>query len=320
MNDACYSNLWHGRLAHVGEQVTSQIHKHVEGIDRPLRFNPFFKCGTCVPNKMSKQPHSRTNKHKTRNKNKNDKNTDITQVKHPRDHPENMESDNTTEGNPGQYFHMDFGFVRGTGYRVKTENAPTVTSIDGFNSYLIIVDRITRYLWVFLTTSKSPPIEIARSVLQKFKCNNRHRVVRTDQGKELGKSAAFQTMLKEEGFLLEMTGADASAQNAIAESPNKYLGNMMRCVLHAADLGPEYWSFALIHAAFIKNRVPHSYIKKTPFEALTGTKPNLSNLRTFGCRIFAKKPGKRPVKLDYHTSNGIFLGYTYHEKCLLYRR
>ena len=85
-------------------------------------------------------------------------------------------------------------------------------------------------------------------------------------------------MVSNENFHLELTGADVSAQNAVAESPNKYLGNMMQCLLHAADLGPEYWSFALIHAAYIKNRLPHTFINKTPFEAITGTKPDLSNL------------------------------------------
>ena len=77
-------------------------------------------------------------------------------------------------------------------------------------------------------------------------------------------------MVSDEGSTLELTGADASAQNVVAESPNKYLGNMMRCLLHAADLGPEYWSFALTHAAYIKNRLPHSLIKKIQFEAITG--------------------------------------------------
>ena len=46
-------------------------------------------------------------------------------------------------------------------------------------------------------------------------------------------------MLIEEGFNLEVTAEDALAQNVIAEIPNKHLGNMTRCILHAADLGPE---------------------------------------------------------------------------------
>ena len=179
---------------------------------------------------MSKVPHQRTNKHKNTKTYIQDSVIDIepnntdTMAS---DHPAKICNEHKVKINPGQHFAMDFGFVRGSGYRVKREDTPTVTSIDRFNSYLIIVDKATRYIWIFLTASKSPPVEIARSVLRKFKSTKPHRTVRTDQGKELGKSAAFQIMLQEEGFTLELTGADASAQNALAESPNKYLGNMM---------------------------------------------------------------------------------------------
>ena len=62
-------------------------------------------------------------------------------------------------------------------------------------------------------------------------------------------------MVTLEDFTLELTGVDSSAQNSIAESPNKYLAIMMRCLLHSANLGPEYWSHSLIHATYIKNRL-----------------------------------------------------------------
>ena len=81
---------------------------------------------------------------------------------------------------------MDFGFVRGSSYTIKQEDGPTITSKEGYNSYLLIIDRATRYMWVFLTSSKEPPTEIARKVLQKFKSPDTHRIVRTDQGRELG--------------------------------------------------------------------------------------------------------------------------------------
>ena len=38
-----------------------------------------------------------------------------------------------TKGEPGQHFHMDFGFVRGSDYTIKSEDK-TITSIDGYNS------------------------------------------------------------------------------------------------------------------------------------------------------------------------------------------
>ena len=59
-----------------------------------------------------------------------------------------------------------------------------------------------------------------------------------------------------------------------------------------------------------KNRLSHTAINKTPYKAITEEQPDLTNLRTFGCCIFAKKLGKQPTKLDHHTLNAIFLGYT----------
>ena len=316
MNDACLSNLWHGRLAHAGHSIMDTIHNHVIGIDKALKRNPLHKCGSCLPNKMSKSSHKRTAKHKS--KHKTIQVHESTLPPPSEDDPFYMDDPEIASSSAGQHFHMDFGFVWGSEYVVKSENQPTITSIDGYNSYLIIVDRVTRYIWIFLTTSKAPPITIAQKVLNKFKCKNPHRTVRTDQGGELGMSHEFQKMVANENFSLEVTGADASAQNAIAESPNKHLANMMRCLLHAADLGPEYWSFALRHAVYIKNRIPHAFIKKTPYEALTGIKPNITNLRTFGCRVFVRKPGDKPAKLDHHTSNGIFVGYTATTKNVYY--
>ena len=57
---------------------------------------------------------------------------------------------------------------------------------------------------------------------------------------ELELSHKFQNMVGKAGFVLELTGADALTQNTIAESPSKYLANMMQCILHEVDLGPEH--------------------------------------------------------------------------------
>ena len=64
LNNACLRNLWHGQLAHTGEDVMDEIHKHVIGIDKPIKCNLLYKCGSCLPHKTSKQPHKRAAKHK----------------------------------------------------------------------------------------------------------------------------------------------------------------------------------------------------------------------------------------------------------------
>ena len=43
----------------------------------------------------------------------------------------------------GQHLHMDFGFLRGSAFAKKDDTGQTITSIDGFRSYLIVVNRAT---------------------------------------------------------------------------------------------------------------------------------------------------------------------------------
>ena len=108
----------------------------------------------------------------------------------------------------------------------KSKKEKTITSIDGYNSYLIIVDRSTRYTWIFLQSSKEPPINAIKILLTKFKTTQPHRTVRIDQGGELGGYAAFKELLAGDdmGFSLELTGVDAPAQNGRCENPNRVYG------------------------------------------------------------------------------------------------
>ena len=90
--------------------------------------------------------------------------------------------------------------------------------------------------------------------------------------------------------------------------------------LENSGLNPKFWSDALLHAVFVKNRLPHAafHHKMTPYEQLTGTPPDLSKLRVFGSRIVCRKPGKRSPKLSKHSYNGIFLRYTKTLKNIVY--
>jgi hypothetical protein len=79
----------------------------------------------------------------------------------------------------GARFHMDFGFFN-------------VPSVRGFNSFLVIVEAVTSYTWVFLRRNKNPPIALwiwFREYITKT-----YRVPalawRTDNGGELWKALA----------------------------------------------------------------------------------------------------------------------------------
>jgi hypothetical protein len=147
---------------------------------------------------------------------------------------------------------------------------------------------------------------------------NIQKYIRTDEGGELWGSHAFQHAVRDAGYILESTAPDASFQNGMAEWPNRTLGNMMHSLLHTASLGPEYWSWAIIHATYLKNRLPHRTTGTTPVEAYTGKRPNLTKIRIFGSPIVARLPGRRPAKLDTHATTGIFLGYKATENNIYY--
>ena len=307
LSNAAKWELWHQRLGHVGASVLEELHKHADGVPK-LHGNAFYKCPSCMSGKLcTKQP----------SKKKGNLGTTVDAPPTP-DNPLDSEEDldawldaiHLPDAQPGQHFHADFGFVRGSEFSLKLENGKTITSIDGKNSYLLIADRKTRFLWIYVSDSKEPPVNEVKLILDKFGCANPHRTIRTDQDKALGKSALFHKMVENAGFLVELTGTDNSKANTRAERPHRDLSQSMRCMLHSSGLGPEYWSHALTHAVYIKNRIPHRSLNMSPFQAFTGRKPDLSNLRIFGSRVYARKPGKRPAKLDHNTSNGIFLSHT----------
>lgn len=311
LSNAAKYELWHQRLGHAGSSVMQSIHNHCKGIP-PLKGNAFFRCPSCMSGKLcTKRSIGKRPKPKLGS----------SAPVPPETQPSTpLINDDTylPAALPGQHFHMDFGFVRGAEYSIKTEDGKTLTSRDGKKAYLLVIDRSSRYTWIFLTDSKKPPVATVKSLLNKFKSTNPHRTVRVDQGGDLGKSQAFKDMIAEAQFSLELTGNDASASNGMAENPNKMLGQMMRCMLHSSELGPEYWSWALTQAVYIKNRIPHQSIKTSPYQKFTGTIPDLSGLRIFGSKVYVRQSGKRRFKLDHNASHGIFLGYTATDKNVLY--
>ena len=194
--------------------------------------------------------------------------------------------------------------------RPTTANDRIVESFDGYNSYLLIVDELSRYTWIFLTKSKEPPVEICQLFMKEF-ANEKGGMVRCDQGEELARSEAWRTMLKKDfQYTVEPTGADSPSQNGQVERYNETVGTIIQTLLYGSHLPAKYWSAAALHAVYLMNRRVHSTTGITPFEAWWDELPDLSKLRIFGSRVCVKVIGKRRAKLDRHDFTGIFVGYT----------
>ena len=280
--------LWHHRLGHASDKVMHEAHKHCKGVPK---FNKphFYQCNTCLSSTFKKKHIGKI----------------IKRVPMPKSKPESIEV--------GQHLHADFGFVRGSDYSVKDKQGKLITSKDGYRSYCLVIDRKSRYIWIILTQTKEPPIRELQDLLTKLQANvtSKYKTITTDNGKELGASKTFQSMLLEPEiqYTLKTTGVHSSAQNGLAEKPNQDLGRMMRSLLYGSGLGSEYWSYALRHSVFLKNRLPHSALQwMTPYELINGSKPDLTHLRSFGSKVhFMHK--LRTKKLDRMDRIGTFMTY-----------
>ena len=86
---------------------------------------------------------------------------------------------------------------------------------------------------------------------------------------------------------------------------------MTRCILHEKELSKNLRAEAANTAVFLLNRLPTRALqKRTSFEAWFGYKPNLQNLRTFGCLYFSYVPQVKRDKLDKKAEPGVFIGYS----------
>lgn len=227
-------------------------------------------------------------------------------------------AERTTEAR--RRYYMDFGFMLASTSHYDRPGANServVHSWDGYSS-LLIVDKATRYIWVFLTKSKSPPLEILNEFFTRY--GHPHGgSVRTDQGGELGRSTALSDLiLRKFHYVLEPPGADSPSQNGAVEIYNDKLAIRTRTLLYSSGLLAKYWSSALQHSVYLHNRLVHKATKMTPFEGIYQTKPDLSHLKVFGSRVCVKISGIRRGKLDKHDFKGIFLGYTATDHNIVY--
>jgi hypothetical protein len=185
------------------------------------------------------------------------------------------------------------------------------TSFGGAKYFITFIDDKSRKTFVYFLKTKDEALARFKEfkALAENQTGKRIKTLRSDNGGEFI-SKTFNQYLISCGIQRQTTAPYSPEQNGVAERANRTIVEHARSMIHAKDLGYEYWGEAVATATYLKNRSPTRAVpSSTPEEAWTGNKPSVAHLRVFGCTAYAHVPKERRTKLDSKTTKCIFLGY-----------
>jgi GAG-pre-integrase domain len=230
--------LWHQRLGHPSDYYLFNAHKHVDGVPQFKHMDPVLEtCPTCINAKQKKEP---AGPNPTR-----------------------------TATVPYQGLSIDFSF---SGTKSKNPGrAKDYVGLNGETSWILITDHATRMKHGDTRLSKAPPLQHwLRHFLQQHKPACPGKYVCLDQGGELYNNPAMVKMIREEGYEIRPTGADASNQNGPVERGHLTVANAIRAQLLGANLPVKFWPYAFHHWLRIDNSIPSKDQPSSPLFLATG--------------------------------------------------
>jgi hypothetical protein len=180
----------------------------------------------------------------------------------------------------------------------------------GRRYFLLLVDDLSRYMWVMILGSKGEAANAIRrvQVAAEAECGRKPRVLRTDNGGEF-MAAEFASYCADEGVQCHYSAPYNPQQNDVVERRNQTVVGMARALLKQRGMFVVFWGEAVVTAVYILNRSPTKALNgMTPYEAWHGRKPVVSHLRVFGCLALTKELG-HIGKLDDRSTPGVFIGY-----------
>jgi len=158
-------------------------------------------------------------------------------------------------------------------------------SLHGHHYFLTIIDDFSRFSWVYLIHNKSE----TRTHLTNFinlvenQFETKVKIVRSDNGNEFKMHDLFYS----KGIIHQTTCVETPEQNRIAERKHQHLLNVTRALIFQSKISTCFWSYALIHVAFLIYITPTPFLKNcTPHEKLHENFYNYQNLKVFSCLCY----------------------------------
>ncbi|CAI7893803.1 unnamed protein product [Closterium sp. NIES-54] len=187
-----------------------------------------------------------------------------------------------------------------------------VAAKDGSLYFLLMKDRKTRYVWVRPVVKKS---DVLQEFVQWLAVTERQTkklvlMMRSDWGGEfLGKK--FTDFVDGKGIVHDLTCLYTPQQNGMAEREMRTVVESVRTMLLHMGVQYHWWHLALRQAVWVSNCLERSTLPPgmTPYQLLTGKKPDLSLARVWGCMTqFLVPEQQRGGKLKPKARWGLHLG------------
>jgi len=196
------------------------------------------------------------------------------------------------------------------------------------NQYIVTFTcELTRWTCVYFCKQKSQVKDRLQEFLQWVRLQG-HAVseINTDGGGEYTASenatmmSEFQRICETNNIRQRFTSPDTPAQNGIAERLNRTLVEHAAALMHGAGLAREFWSLAVKHVVWLKNRFWSRSLQgaagpgMSPFQALYGRPPRVSMARVWGCDAWRLDTSHKSGTFNPKGKKGIFVGLSANRK------
>jgi transposase InsO family protein len=173
-----------------------------------------------------------------------------------------------------------------------------ITSFDGKKYFVTMIDDFTQHGETKAIAAKSD----APQMVQQFITDNSTPeqfttlIIQDRGGENLGSD--HTAWLRSRGITMHNSDTEQHQQNGVAEAFNKTIEHKLQSSLQGSGLDVRHWSWIIEHhTAYVRNRSPCRRLHITPYEAWTGQRPNLSNIRKLGSRVYVHKLQQEQQKL-----------------------
>jgi hypothetical protein len=184
----------------------------------------------------------------------------------------------------------------------------SVSSIHDHKYFLTALDDYSRFTWIILCKAKSEISSLVQKFItmieNQFEC--RVKAIRTDNGPEFLMPEFFAS----KGILHQTSCVETPQQNGRVERKHQHILNVGRALLFQSKLPKQFWSYAVLQAVYIINRIPSPLLhNKSPYSLCFNQEPDLNDLKVFGCLCYASTIQSHGKKLDVRARKSVYLGH-----------